>query len=246
MWKAMNRGSRISLALCIALTSAAHAQSLPPDPQIVRTLRHNDELLLEAIHRGDRETWRRLTTSDFMYVEEGHVLRRAEFLSELAEDGYKALIIVDYEAQQIGDTVQVFHRDDVPQRAGKQSTKDSHLLMTETWQRVDGEWRLRLVHTDRIRRNPPAIALNPQDIDPWVGTYRNGDATYRIERHGLKISGQRSGKQPEILEAEARDVLFQPDNLYVRKVVQRDAGGKVTGFVDRDENSDRLWTRVDR
>lgn len=99
-------------------------------------LRHNDELLLEAIHRGDRATWARLTSSDFMYVEEGEIARREEFLKGLEEDGSKALIITDYEAMRIGDTVQVFHREDVPQLEGKESFKNSHLLMTETWQRV--------------------------------------------------------------------------------------------------------------
>lgn len=242
----MNRGPRMLFAAGIVLASAAHAQSVPADRETVMTLRHNDDLLLEAVHRGDRDTWARLTTSDFMYVEEGEVSRRADFLRDLAEDGNKALVITDYEAQQIGDTVQVFHRDDVPQRAGKESTRDSHLLMTETWQRVGGEWRLRLVHTDRIRRNPRPVALTAQDIDQLVGTYRNADATYRIERRDLDVTGQRSGAQPQVLKAEARDVLFQPENVYVRKVFQRDAGGKVTGFVDRDENSDRLWVRIGR
>jgi hypothetical protein len=35
-------------------------------------------------------------------------------------------IITDYEVQRVGDTVQVFHPDDVPQRAGIAPT--SHLI----------------------------------------------------------------------------------------------------------------------
>lgn len=240
----MNHLARMSCAAGLILAGAAHAQSVPADPNLVRTLRHNDELLLEAIHRGDRDTWARLTTSDFMYVEEGEVSRRDDFLRELAEDGSKALVITDYEAQRIGDTVQVFHRDDVPQRAGKESTKNSHLLMTETWQQIDGQWRLRIVHTDRIRLNPPPIALSAQEIDRLAGTYKNGDATYKVERSGSEIFGQRSGGPRLTLKAETRDVLFQPGNVYVRKVFQRDGKGQVTGFVDRDENSDRTWVRV--
>jgi hypothetical protein len=234
----------MSCAAGLILAGAAHAQSAPTDPDLVRTLRHNDELLLEAIHRGDRDTWARFTTPDFMYVEEGEVSRRDDFLRELAEDGSKALVITDYEAQRIGDTVQVFHRDDVPQRAGKESTKNSHLLMTETWQRIDGQWRLRIVHTDRIRLNPPPVALSAQEIDRLVGTYKNGEATYTIERSGSEIFGQRAGGPRLTLKAETRDVLFQPGNVYVRKVFQRDGKGQVTGFVDRDENSDRTWVRV--
>ncbi len=37
-----------------------------------------------------------------------------------------------------------------------------------------------------------------------------------------------------------RIALFVPDDVYLRKVFQRDAQGRVTGFIDRRENTDRL------
>ena len=116
--------------------------------------------------------------------------------------------------------------------------------MTETWQRIHGEWRLRIVHTDRIRINPPPIVLTSQQIDELVGTYRNADSTYTIKREGKRILGRRTGKPLTELSAETRDVLFQSDNVYLRRVFQRDANGNVTGFIERSETEGRSWERV--
>jgi hypothetical protein len=234
----------LALLICTMGTPNAFAQSQPASADVTRQLRQNDELLLNAIHRGDRKTWDRLTTSDFMYVEEGDVARKPEFLRELEEDGSAPLIIRDYEVQVIGDTAQVFHRDDVPERPGGVSMKNAHLLMTETWQRVNGTWLLRVVHTDRIRIDPPAIALSPQQMDELTGTYKRATRTFVIRRQADELVGSTDGKPFVVLKAETRDMLFEPGDFWMRKVFQRDAAGHVTGFVDRDENSDRVWTRV--
>jgi hypothetical protein len=235
---------KVAAALFILMSASdAAGQSQPATPDLTRLLRQNDELLLNAVHRGDRKAWDRLTTSDFMYVEEGKVSRKQEFLHELEEDGLAPLIIKDYEVQVVGDTAQVFHRDDVPQRPGA-STQNAHLLMTETWQRIDGLWLLRIIHTDRIRIDPPAIALSAAQIDELVGTYQRASMRYVIRRQGDQIMGSLDGKPPAVLKAETRDVLFEPGNVWMRKVFQRDPHGTVTGFADRNENSDRTWGRV--
>jgi hypothetical protein len=106
------------------------------------------------------------------------------------------------------------------------------------------KWLLRIVHTDRIRINPTPITLTSSQIDELVGTYRNMDSTYLIRREGDRILGGKPGEPFVVLKAETRDVLFQPDNVYKRDVFQRDAGGRVTGFVARYENIDRPWIRI--
>jgi Domain of unknown function (DUF3471). len=220
------------------------AQAVDAPSYVRKVLYANDEFLLTAIHRGDRNTWARLTTSDFMYVEEGEVFRRTQFLRELKDDGLMPLIIRNYEVKIIGDTAQVFHQDDVPQRPGGVDESHSHLLMTETWQRIHGEWKLRLVHTDRIRVNPPPVSLSSSQIDELVGTYRSADKTYVIQRDGNRILGGKSGQPLIELMTETRDVLFQPDDVYLRRVFHRNTNGQVTGFIDRSETDGRSWKRV--
>jgi hypothetical protein len=225
-------------------SATVSAQAVDAPSAIRKILYANDTLLLNAVHRGDRDTWARLTTSDFMYVEEGSVVRRAQFLSELEEDGLTPLLIRNYEVKIIGDTAIVFHQDDVPQRPGGVDESHSHLVMTETWQRIHGEWKLRVVHTDRIRINPPPVSLSSAQLDELVGTYRSADKTYVIQRDGNRVLGGTSGQPLIELIAETRDVLFQPDNVYLRRVFQRNVNGQVTGFIDRSETDGRSWKRV--
>jgi len=240
--------TRVALAVVCVIYAAscttASAQAVDAPSDAKKVLYANDTSLLNAIHRGDKDTWARLTTSDFMYVEEGEVARRAQFLSELEEDGSMPLIIRNYEVKIIGDTAQVFHQDDVPQRPGGVDESHSHLLMTETWQRIHGEWKLRLVHTDRIRINPPPVSLTSQQIDQLVGIYQSSDRTYVIKRNGNRILGGKSGQPLTELMAETRDVLFQSDDVYLRRVFKRDANGRATGFIDRRETDGRLWKRA--
>jgi hypothetical protein len=248
--KILNTATKRSLAIAITLlmgsthSTNTFAQATDAPADVRNVLYTNDELLLTAIHRGDRMTWARLTTSDFMYVEEGQVVRRDEFLRELEDDGSLPLIIRNYEVKIIGDTAQVFHQDDVPQRPGGIDESKAHLLMTETWQRIHGKWLLRIVHTDRIRINPPPLTLTSNQIDELAGTYRSMGDTYVIRREGDRILGGKLGGPFVVLKAETRDVLFQPDNVYRRDVFQRDANGRVTGFVVRNEFSDRPWVRI--
>ena len=118
--------------------------------------------------------------------------------------------------------------------------------MTETWQLIGGQWKLQVVHLEAIRIDPPAIALTSAQLDELVGTYRSGSDTYTIRRDGDRIFGKRNGGPEREQKAETRDVLFVPGDTRVRKVFQRNAQGRVTGFVRRDENSDFAWIRVDR
>jgi hypothetical protein len=218
----------------------AHSQSL--DAGLEVKLRAKDERLLNAVHRGDRKAWEDSTTPDFMYIEDGDVLRRAPFLSELEEDGLAPLIIRTYEAHRSGDTVMVLHMDDVPNRPSR-DTKNSHLLMTEIWQRAGDDWKLRLVDINRLRMNPPAITLSPSQLDELVGTYRAGSDSYVIRRDGDRLLASRSGGPEGELKAETRDVLFTPGDTRNRKIFQRDASGRVTGFADRSESSEVNWIR---
>ena len=44
--------------------------------------------------------------------------------------------------------------------------------------------------------------------------------------------------------AEAPDVFFVKGDPRIRKIFQRDASGKITGFVERRESWDIAWIRI--
>jgi hypothetical protein len=226
----------------ILLFSAAMSLAQSDDAKLATELRAKDEVLLNAVHRGDRKTWADATTDDFLYIEDGEIQSRDTFLKELEEDGSAPLIISTFEVHRIGDTAMVLHRDDVPQRP-LHDYRNTHLLFSETWQKGEGTWKLRRVDITRLRIDPPPITLTPAQIDELTGTYTFAGKSCIIRRDGDRIFMDKAGQPEKEWKAETRDVLFQPGQERSRKVFSRGSDGQVTGFADRNESSEVYWKR---
>jgi hypothetical protein len=228
-----------------AVPTSATPTSCTPKQDLSELLRQYDESLLLAVHRGDHETWEKLTTPDFSYIEAGEVYNREAFLKDIVNDGQKPLAMQSYKLHRIGDTAIVVHVDEVPSNPMNTSRPNGRYIMTETWQCVHGKWKLRIVHIEPIRTDPPAITLMANQLDEIVGKYKAGAFTFVVQRDGNRLIGLRS-KEPAVeLMPETRDVFFVPGNTRSKRIFLRDpVTGSVTGFIRRDENSDILYHRV--
>lgn len=232
------------LSTVLLTLSGASAFASNTEDDVTSLLRGYDEALLEAVHRGDHATWDKLTTSDFSYIEAGEIMSKAQLLHAVEEDGKKPLAIRQYNVRRIGDTAIVIHEDQVQPGPMHTNRVGGRFLMTETWQRIDKDWKLRLVHIEPIRSNPPAVVLPSSQLDELAGTYRAGPDSLVIERVGDHLVGTRPNSAVIELRAETRDVFFTPGDTRMRRIFQRDpATGVVTGFIRRGENSDTLFSR---
>lgn len=235
----------IGFLAAIALQAVSSA---PAPPALAKTLREKDQALLDAIAPGDRTTWSRTLSADAIYVDEnGAVMRRDEFLKALeplpaGASGH--ISIVDYDVRLHGDTALVVHRDEERENYHGQRLHAAY-LMTETWLRRHGEWRLALVHAYVIAKDPPAVALPATVLDDYVGRYSAAsDLAYVIRRDGDHLVGGREGGPVHPLLAESPNVFFVAGQPRVRKIFRRDEANKVVGFADRREGSDLVWTRA--
>src|SRR5450755_4245365 len=133
-----------------------------PPSSLAQVLRAKDQALLDATAPGDRATWDRTLTADAIYVDEnGVILRHDEFMQELqplAPGASGHISIVDYNVQVHGDTALVIHRDDERENYHGQQLRAEY-LMTETWLKQRGDWRLAMVHVYVVGRDPPAPVL---------------------------------------------------------------------------------------
>ena len=218
----------------------------PPavDPNVA-LLRAKDQALLDAIAPGDRKLWDQALAADAVYVDEnGTVMDRAEFLKQLdpLPAGASGTIqIASYSAHIAGDLATVVHTDDEEENYHGQILH-ARYLTTETWRREEGEWKLHLVHTYAVLKDPPAISLPAEEMQQYVGSYVGGkDLVYMIQWDGKQLTGGRQGGSMKPMQVEVRDVLFVPGQPRIRKIFQRDEKGKVTGFVDRRESWDLVW-----
>ena len=222
------------------------AASASSTAEVTRLLRARDQALLDAIAPGDVKTWDAALAPDAVYVDEnGQIMQRAEFLKQLEPlpAGASGKITISaYSATLRGNVATVIHTDDEEENYHGQLLKAQYLT-TETWLETAGKWKLLMVHTYAVLRDPPAGRLSSQELDGYVGRYRAGDLTYAIRREGDHLVGGREGRPAAELKVEVRDVLFVAGQPRVRKIFQRTPEGNVTGFVDRREGSDLVWKK---
>lgn len=233
-------------SLVTVLAVAAGARRPPADPTI-ELLRAKDQALLDAIAPGDRKLWDEALAPEAVYVDEnGAVMDRAQYLKQLdplPAGASGTLRIASYSAKVVGDLATVVHTDDEEENYHGQ-VLHAQYLMTETWRKDSGAWKLSLVHVYAVPKDPPAMDLAASLLAEYAGRYSGGDdLVYVIEWDGKQLMGGRPGRKPAVLRAEVRDVLFVPGQPRVRKIFQRDRDGKITGFVDRREGEDLIWHR---
>ena len=233
----------LALLIAFALQTPAHATD-----KTTELLRTKDQALLDAFAPGDRRVWDQALAADAVYVDEnGVIMDRAEFLKQLEplSPGASGTIkITSYSAHIVGDLATVVHTDDERENYYGQMLY-ARYLMTETWRREGKDWKLYLAHAYAVLKDPPTISLPPQELQQYVGRYEGGaDLVYLIQWDGKQLVGGRQGREMKPLAVELRDVLFVPGQPRIRKIFQRDANGKITGFVDRRESWDLVWRRA--
>jgi Domain of unknown function (DUF4440) len=234
----------------LALVALIVAGTNPPAPgdALTHELRLRDQQLLDAIAPGDVKVWDSALAADAVYVDEnGEIIHRADFLKHLQPLPPRVsgkLTISAYAAQQSGEVATIIHTDDEEETYHGQHLT-ARYLMTETWQRQNGVWKLLLVHAYSVLKEPKSVVLPATDLDSYVGRYAAApDLTYTIKREGDHLIAERDGSPGATLKAEVRDVFFASGQLRTRKIFERDSWGHVTGFVDRREGGDLVWKRL--
>ncbi len=232
-------------AIALALALAGSADS---DKSLEQTLRAKDQALLNAFAPGDRAPWAAALAQDAAYLDENNVvMTRAAFLKQLRPlpantSGH--IEIAKYSMKRFGDVAVVVHEDAETEYYHGQ-TLHARFFFTETWHDTPAGWRLLLVHTNAVLRDPPAVRLKGRDLAGYIGTYRAGsDLTYVISSRNGVLMGARNGQPGVPLLAELRDVFFVAGRPRTRKIFERDGRGAVTGFVDRREGEDVVWKRT--
>ncbi len=231
--------------------SHAQLRALPLEPDAIaveRMLRAQTQQMLDAIAPGDVAVWERWLDPAALYIDENDVVRtKAEMLKEL-QPLPKGLVgqlrIAEFRMALAGEVAVATHEDDETLDYFGQLLR-SRFRMTDTWHRTPDGWRLLGSQVLAVHQDPPATTLDAATLCAYAGRYvltPEISVTARCEGNGLVFV--RAGRPDRTFLPELRDQFFEPGQPRTRRLFQRDAGGMITGFVDRREERDILWTRA--
>jgi hypothetical protein len=230
--------------MSLSRTVAANAT----DSELQTQLRAKDQAMADAAATGERAVFDAAMAPDAVYLDEnGRRMDRATFLAELRPlppntSGH--IELADYTLSHFGDLATVTFK--------QVETEDYHgqilhanYLTSETWRNTSSGWKLAMAQTMAIPRDPAEVQLSPGDWAAYTGTYRAApDLLYEVKIEGAGLVGGLVGDAGTPLHAELKDVFFIAGRPRTRKIFQRSREGVITGYVDRREGEDVVWTKV--
>ncbi len=203
----------------------------------------------DAIASGGSAVWDKYVDANVIYAEEDDSYKgKADLLKEIVPlpKGLGGEIKIDLLSyHEDGDTaVALFRQNETEHYFGQ--TIFAKYLTNTTWKmRTDG-WKLIAGQVLAEKTDPPAIVLPAAQFAQYAGTYKLKDSepVYTLTAADGKLIGARNGRKPATWNAETPDVFFIAGDPRIRKIFQRDASGKVTGFIERRESWDIVWVKI--
>lgn len=205
--------------------------------------------LSDAIAVGNVAVWDRYVDASAIYAEEDDSYKgKADMLKEIVPlpKGLSGEIKIDllsyHEDRDVA--VALFRQNETEHYFGQ--TVFAKYLTNTTWKKRADGWKLIAGQVLAEKTDPPSIALPASELAQYVGTYRLKDSepTFTLALENGKLIGTRTGRKSATWSAEAADVFFIAGDPRIRKIFQRDASGKVTGFVERRESWDIVWVKT--
>jgi ketosteroid isomerase-like protein len=231
----------------VILGAAAPSAAFAEDDTAGLIQRQSQEFS-DASATGDAAAFRRLLDDRVTFINESGETATKKDLVDGAGPPPKGivnhLVQTDFHVQLFGN-VAVTSFTDVQTELAYGQTLHAKYRSTEVWLKEGSDWRMISSQTLALADDPPAAALSDKELDDYVGTYSGGPGfTFTIARHGHELTGTQGANPPVAIKAELRDVLFTPGQPRARRIFQRDAQGKVVGFVSRREGHDLVLKKV--
>ena len=235
--------------LCIfAIALAPSVARAAAQADVAAILQKQTQDLYDALVPGTASVWDKYLDPDVsIATEDGDLLHKTEMLTGIQPfpAGISGHIkVIDFHLNLRGTVAIATHvEDEFENYHGHQP--HCQYRTTDTWVQSNGAWRMLASQVLALRSDPPSIHLPAKKAESYVGRYSLAPGiAYEIRLRNGQLEGQQTGRKPEALRAELADVLFVPGKPRYRMIIQRDSAGQITGFAERREAWDLVWTRV--
>ena len=154
------------------------------------------------------------------------------------------LVLRDFVVQHTDNVaVAIFFHDRDTAAYGQ--TMSQTFRSAETWIKRGTEWKMIASLGRQLMPDPPAITLSATELDEYTGTFAAGSGfTVRVTRAGNALAASVNGEKSVPLYATVPDVFFTPGAPRIRLIFQRDAKGRITGYLRRRDERDLLFHKT--
>jgi ketosteroid isomerase-like protein len=212
------------------------------------TLKRATQALVDAVAPGERAVWEHYSDPAFTYVtEDNEVKTRAQLLEDLKPlpPGSTGWILVEeFRCTDFGAFAVTTYVMNEHETVDGQELR-ARYRGSDTWRHTAGGWRLVAAQVYAIPRDPPRADVPAARLADYEGLYSLSPATRQtIRREGDHLVVERAGRETQPLLPESGDVFFSPGRPRTRRIFMRAPDGRVSGFADRREGTDLVWTRL--
>jgi hypothetical protein len=204
--------------------------------------------LFDAVAGGDQRPWKKYFAEDAMYFDEtGHNMDKTALVKSIVAlpEGYSGNIkIVHAQSRILGDTaIHSYDMDESETVWGQQLSARYHA--TDTWMRRGGSWQIVAGQVLRYYEDPAAGKADTSAFPQYVGKYQLAPGIIMtITAEGAQLFAQRGDRPKDLLLPEATNIFFRK-GAEGRRLFHYGDNGKVDALIDRRNNEDIVWKKID-
>jgi len=238
------------LALTMALTiGAALAVSVWAKQGTVtqeELVRYTQEIA-DAVAPGNPAPFQKYFAEDAMFFDEkGRSMDKAALVKDVQPlpQGYSGSIKLVRPKNHIEGNMAIlsYDLDETEVVFGQKMTARYH--ETDTWMRRSGKWQIVAAQVLRYYEDPAPGKADVSRFADYTGTYRLGpELTMTVTAENGHLYEQRSDRARQELLPEASDIFFRK-GVEGRTLFGSGDDGKVATLIDRRNNEDIVWRRV--
>jgi Domain of unknown function (DUF4440) len=234
--------------LPVALFLFTPLQPICGDPAAItqEELVRRTQELFDAVVSGNKEPWQKYFAEDCIFADEkGRNFNKAQLVADIAPlpKGYSGTIKIARPKSVIhGDTaILSYDIDETETIFGQNLTARYHV--TDTWLRRNGVWQIASSQAMRYYEDPAVARIHLKKFADFSGTYQLAPGqTRRVFSEGENLYVERNGKREQLLP-EGSEIFFRK-GVEGRIVFRYADNGKVDALIDRRNNEDVVWRRL--
>jgi Domain of unknown function (DUF4440) len=202
--------------------------------------------LFDAVVPGNKEPWKKYFADDCIFADEkGRNLNKTQLIADITPlpKGYSGTIKVAKAQSVVHDDTAIlsYDLDETETIFGQKLRARYHV--TDTWLRRNGVWQIVSSQAMRYYEDPAVARIDPKKSIDFSGTYELAPGqTRQVFFEGENLYVERNGKREQLLP-EGCEIFFRK-GIEGRILFRYADSGKVDALIDRRNNEDVVWRRL--